>query len=94
MAVGSHDSPWGHTFPGKVYSNREAEVFAGAFQTARPRSNSLHAALASFEVELHGGEQEDYNIFIIVGFLCWISVYIFPVEIPKLKIERCQLAPL
>lgn len=54
MAVGSHDSPWGHTFPGKVYSNREAEVFAGAFQTARPRSNSLHAALASFEVELHG----------------------------------------
>ena len=45
-------------------------MFAGAFQTARPRSNSLHAALASFEVELLGGEQEDYNIFIIVGFLC------------------------
>lgn len=29
-------------------------MFAGAFQIARPHSNSLHAALASFEVELHG----------------------------------------
>lgn len=67
MAVGSHDSLWGHAFPGKVYSNREAEVFAGAFQIARPHSNSLHAAPASFEVELHGVNRKTTTFLLLLA---------------------------
>lgn len=54
----------------------------------------LHVALASSEASLHRVNRKRMAFFIIVGFLCWISIYIFLVEIPKLKIERCQLAPL